>query len=153
MLRNRGSVVTSHHSQLGFWITWLCLLVCCFGCSKITGSTPLPNGYTIEKGNSTCFAIVKHDSARKKYDTIAGPTISCYAVVGNIVVGLWEIQRGDPYADKTSSEYGYFVLNTATGKLQRGLTEVACVKVLSGEYGIQSLPRMVRLFEADGSGE
>jgi len=97
----------------------------------------LPNGYHIERVRSGTL-VLENGHGKSLIAPLAG-----YAVYGVIVTGLagTETHPDGSYANDTplpeSSEPGYFVLDTSTGKLQAGLSAQAWKSRL-GELGVSA---------------
>jgi hypothetical protein len=112
------------------------------------GSIPLPNGYYIERANAVTYGLVKYEKADNYYRVVVGPTITEYALVGEIVVGVRKMQKEDPFVDKNDPDYGYFILDSVSGKLRKGLSRGDCMSILSRDYSVKSKPKMVVLVKA-----
>lgn len=77
----------------------------------------LPNDYELARIWSGAYTIANEQRA-----LVVGLTVTKYAVKGSIVTGLVTHKRVEDHSGLMGKE-GYFVLDTATGALQDGLSE------------------------------
>ncbi len=113
------------HRGLLFLIAVLCVTVS--SCATQGGSefvVVLPNGYLIDRDKSSQTRIVKRSGGV----VVPGP-IAAYGVYRDVVTGSVSsaaaatADKGAPGADKTTPRY--FVLDTATGKVDKNLDATA----------------------------
>ncbi|HEY8506784.1 MAG TPA: hypothetical protein VIL32_00425 [Steroidobacteraceae bacterium] len=117
------------------------LLSSCAHMQSARSVVALPNGYYIDRDRNSELRIVTR-SGRK----IIGP-ISGYAVYSDIVTGLVgpEVERSGAYPNESplpeSDQPNYFVLDTRTGQIEKGLTAEAW-KARLAELKVASNPRL-----------
>ncbi len=89
----------------------------------------LPNNYSLIKDQYGCWEITNKE--KDVIMIIAGPSVTSYAVVGDYVLGQCadssEIPKG------FSDESGYFILNTKTGYIEKGMEKEEAIAKISSE--------------------
>jgi hypothetical protein len=120
------------------WALWAAVALSLLA-SACAASAPfvvaLPNGYYLQRDRAANVALVK----RGGRTLIPGP-IAAYSVAGNVVagcVGEWP-RRSSGYPNETpfpdSADCRYFILDTASGRIEQNLTPEAWRSRLK-EYG------------------
>lgn len=123
---------TSHHYASVVVFPFLLLLCGCF--LHPDYSIALPNGYELAR-------IWKgaHTIANERNFLVVGLSIQKYAVVDSVVTGYVSDENMADVPEALRGKVGYFVLDTATGNLEDGLSEDKWRETLKS-HGIMSPP-------------
>lgn len=95
----------------------------------------LPGGYELSIANSNAIAVGNADDL-----IVIGPHVDRYRVVGDLVVGHVSTPRWHQYPPEPT---GYFVLDTRSGQVSKGLTMSGLASTLK-TFGIAEQPTLLR---------
>lgn len=96
----------------------------------------LPNGYEMVRIHSGSVAICDSNTVE-----VIGPNIDRYTVVQDVVAGHVVVARPDDFGQEEKP--GYFILDTRTGSVRKGLSEKQWIYSLS-KYGVSDKPSLRR---------
>lgn len=117
------------------------LIVLLSGCEEYR--ITLPNGWILEQWSGGDHVIFKTDT-EKRIQNLIGPTVEAYGVVDNVVAGrVAPHLRAEWPPDLPVPKGGYFVVETATGRVWHGLDEAAWRQRLR-DLGVTEEPRLQR---------
>jgi hypothetical protein len=109
-------------------------LLGCVGCHR---TPPLPGGYTVFRASSHEVGL----SGGKYKSIVAGPKLIQVGSSGTLIFGEIALRPGVPPSE--SDTPGFFILDTTTEAIQKGLTREDWLKKLH-EAGIAEEPGLQR---------
>jgi hypothetical protein len=126
--------------QFTFLIFLFSALICDTGCGNPDKKTRIGkdyervlfNGYRVFRANSSQVSIV--DGSR---NIIVGPSVTQYShqdplIFGEVDTSNWELISDEP---------GFFLLNTKSGSVEKGLEKAEWIRSLR-KVGIENVPRL-----------
>ena len=128
-LQRAYSLVLNFSSMLFGWLASL----------RLDRSISLSNGYRLIRTNTDFVLLVRGE--KHAIHMLIKPDITEYKVIGNLVVGL-AIPPFSPNVNTADiGNWGYFLLDTKTGELHKGLCRADWESILA-EHKLTERPRL-----------
>lgn len=110
---------------------YLCLF--CIGCTFRQGDyeVALPNGYKLARIYENGLLVADASNS-----VILHPNVEKYTVLENFVVGVCGRSR----FPSSQEPFGYFIIDTKTGEVQSGLSDVDFQAVINTCCGLSEIP-------------
>jgi hypothetical protein len=130
--------------QLSLFI-FIAILIAFSGCSLDTGDwfRQLPGGYNLsrickDQGKEVC------DIGNSERQVVVYPQIDGIQIYGPVIIGHNEPHSltGDHKQmepDSNATMFGYFIIDTATNKIEKGLSRDEWTKLLAKRYGLKEV--------------
>lgn len=99
-------------------------------------SIPLPNGYHLVRTYSNHVVMSKPPVD----EGVLGAPIESYAVSGQIVIGC--VGSAEGYGYPQEEQPGYFIVDTKTGQVRKGLNSKEWKSILSS-LGLRKIPNLM----------
>ena len=117
-------------------LTLMSLLLLLTACNK---GTPLPGGYAIFFGDSEDVGLV----LPPKGEILVGPKLAKIGNSGTLIFGEVQLPKKPERKFQTGSRTpGFFILDSTTGAIERGLSREEWLKKLQ-KAGLQGEPELV----------